>query len=107
MTAEESVLQMANRSALSCLSNFVINPSPVNASCLVGIPSLYEVLSYHEQKNEPYPEDVLLLCKWVYARGQEVLNKLIVNAAPPLDEGANISNEWQKVRIVKYIIVLS
>jgi hypothetical protein len=103
LTAEESVLQMANKSALSGLANFVINPSPVNASRLVGIPSLYEVLSHHEQKNEPYPEDVLSLCNWVYARGQEVLNKLMVNNAPPLDEEANISNNWQTVSSIKII----
>jgi hypothetical protein len=97
---------MANRSALSCLANFVIQPTSRNASQLVGIPSLYEVLSYHEQKKEPYPEDVISLCKWIYARGWEVLSKLMVNKVPPLDEGAKSSNDWQKVRITKYLIVL-
>ena len=63
----------------------------------MGIPSLYEVLSYHEQKNEPYLEDVLSVCQWIYARGQTVLNALTVNKVPPLDEGAKSSNDWQKV----------
>lgn len=99
MVAEESVLQMANRSALSWLANFLIEPTSSNASRLVGIPSLYEVLLYHEQKSERYPEDVLSVCKWIYARGQTVLNALTVNKVPPLDEEAKSSNDWQKVRV--------
>jgi hypothetical protein len=67
LMAEESILQLANRPALSCLANFVIQPSPLNASRLVGIPCLYEVLTHHEQRNEPYPPDLLSLCKWIYA----------------------------------------
>ena len=90
---------MANRSALSWLANFLIELTSTQASRLVGIPCLYDVLLYHEQKDEPYPEDVLSLCKWIYARGQVVLNALIVNNTPPVDEGAGSDNDWQKVGI--------
>jgi hypothetical protein len=91
---------MANRSALFYLAKFVVEPNPINTSRLVGIPSLYEVLQYHEQKNEAYPKALLALCQWIYARGQEVLNQLSVSPALPMPENVMLSDkDWLKVCI--------
>jgi hypothetical protein len=100
LTVEESILQMANRPALSDLAMFLVEPIPINASRLVGIPSLYEVLQYHQQKNEAYPKPLLMLCQWIYAQGQEVLNRLLVSPALPVPENMMLSDkDWLKVYI--------
>jgi hypothetical protein len=90
---------MANRPALSELARFLIQPNPLNASRLVGIPALYDVLQYHLQKQEPYSSDLLGLCQWIFGRGQTVLNNLIKYKALPVDSTAISTDvEWQKVR---------
>jgi hypothetical protein len=99
LTADESVLQMANRPALSELARFLIQPNPCNASRLVGIPALYDVLQHHLQKPESFSADLLGLCRWFFARGQAVLNDLIKYKAPPVDSTAISTDvDWQKVR---------
>ena len=67
-------------------------------SRLVGIPSIYDVLQYHEQQREQYPSHLLELCKWVYDRGQGALEALTVYSAPPLDPNAKQADgSWQTV----------
>ncbi|KAJ7082871.1 hypothetical protein B0H15DRAFT_924009 [Mycena belliarum] len=46
ISAEESVLQMANLDGLNALQDFLKNPSRLNASALVNIPVLHELLEY-------------------------------------------------------------
>ncbi|KAF7366670.1 hypothetical protein MSAN_00924900 [Mycena sanguinolenta] len=49
ITAEESVLQMTTKPALDALQVFVTNPNHRNASALVEIPVIHELLSYEKR----------------------------------------------------------
>ena len=82
---------MVNRPAMKALSLFISEPTTLNASCLVGIPCIYEVLQYHEfhQQELEYPDDLLRLCKWIYDRAHGALVGLIVYPAPEIDLDAN------------------
>jgi hypothetical protein len=89
---------MANRPAIHALSRFISEPTALNASHLVGIPSIYEALQYHTRRHENYPGNLIALCKWVHDRGQGVLNGLIVHSAPPIDPTARESDiGWRAV----------
>jgi hypothetical protein len=89
---------MANRPALQALSHFISQPTPQNGSCLVNIPSVYNVLCFHESRREPYPEYLLGVCHWVYKRGQGALDGLIVYKAPVVEPNATeASGRWQEV----------
>lgn len=86
-----------NRPALKELSRFIKDPSAVNASRLVGIPAVYDVLKYHA--TDPcFPEPVLGLCRWLYKRGDTVLGQLMVHTMEPIEED-NVFEEldWRKV----------
>ncbi|KZP07052.1 hypothetical protein FIBSPDRAFT_965933 [Athelia psychrophila] len=48
LSVEESALQMSNQPALKALSIFITDPTAMNASHLVGIPTLYKMLRHHE-----------------------------------------------------------
>jgi len=92
---------MTNRPALQALSTFLSQPTTVNASCLVIIPCIYDVLQYHESRQENYPGNLLQLCHWIYERGHGALVGLIVHSAPPLDPSANQGSlGWQKASIL-------
>lgn len=67
-------MQMMNRPALHELGKFNEEPSIRNASCLVCIPVIYDVLRHHGLG--PYPPNVLHLCKWLHKRGSDVLDTL-------------------------------
>jgi hypothetical protein len=90
---------MANRPALAALSSFVSQQTAYNASLLVHIPSIYDVLQYHQNNSEPYPTELISLCKWIHERGQGVLEGLIVHQPPPVDKAIDQNNvDWHKVR---------
>lgn len=105
LSAEESALQTANRPSLEALQGFVTHPTGINASRLVGIPCLYEVLEYHKSKGEGYPGHLLSLCKWMWQRGESLLKSIIVHQAPSTDESAHLANhDWKKVRDFKKLL---
>ena len=105
LSAEESALQTANRPSLEALWGFVTHPTGINASRLVGIPCLYEVLEYHKSKGEGYPGHLLSLCKWMWQRGESLLKSIIVHQAPSTDESAHLVNhDWKKVRDFKKLL---
>ncbi|KAJ7360713.1 hypothetical protein DFH08DRAFT_800158 [Mycena albidolilacea] len=84
ITAEESVLQMANISALDALQAFVTQPSVRNASALVEIPALHELLSHEKDLILPFPPITLQICEWILNRGRMVLGSLIKGPEPPM-----------------------
>ena len=89
---------MANRVALNQLSRFILDPIPQNSSQLVSIPCIYETLQYHESQQEVYPETLVLLCRWVWQRGTDVLIGLIIYPSPPSDLRVDQVNvDWKKV----------
>jgi hypothetical protein len=91
---------MANRPALAALSLFISQPTSLNSSCHVNIPCIYEVLQYHEFRQEIYPVNLLGVCNWVLDRGSGALVGLITYPAPTIDVSANQDNVgWQAVSI--------
>jgi hypothetical protein len=99
ISAEESVLQMANRVSLRVLQDFNKDPTTKNASRLVTIPTLYNVLTHEVQglENGRYPETWVLLCQWVHDRGQAVLGKLLVHENPPVISVPFDKISWESV----------
>jgi len=84
------------RLALQDLQVFNENPTPNNASRLVTIPTLYNLLQ-HEENVHVYRTSVILLCKWVYERGMEVLEKILVHKSPPEINLPYDEKEWMAV----------
>ncbi|KAF8871836.1 hypothetical protein BD779DRAFT_1453446 [Infundibulicybe gibba] len=87
IVAEESVLQMAIRSALDLLDIFTQNPTTTNASALVNIPTLRDVLKYEFRRYQRASASMIDVCEWIVQRGRAVLTKLIVSPAPERDNG--------------------
>ncbi|KAF8881979.1 hypothetical protein BD779DRAFT_1397130, partial [Infundibulicybe gibba] len=81
IAAEESVLQMAIQSALDLLDVFTQNPTFTNASALVNIPALHDVLSHEFHLYKKASISIIDVCKWIVQRGRSVLNKLLVSPA--------------------------
>ncbi|KAJ7870818.1 hypothetical protein B0H14DRAFT_2345562, partial [Mycena olivaceomarginata] len=69
ITAEESVLQMVNKSVLDALQASVTQPSVRNASALVEIPALHELLSHEKDSILPFPPITLQICEWILNHG--------------------------------------
>ncbi|KAL0068071.1 hypothetical protein AAF712_004975 [Marasmius tenuissimus] len=76
-TADEYATQMVSPRSLPALRVFVKHLNWVNATKVVEIPALYNVLE-GERKffGEKYPMDLLGVCKWLENWGTEVLMKL-------------------------------
>jgi hypothetical protein len=92
---------MVPRPSLKLLSSFVGHPTNENASSLVIIPAIYNVLRLEEKPGRAYPSDLLGVCRWLAERANEVLASLIIHPAPPVDnnmDGGNIS--WRQVSII-------
>lgn len=86
-----------NRPALTELARFIETPTAINASWLVGIPAVYDVLKYHA-KDLSFPEPVLGLCRWLYTRGSTILEQLVVHTMEPIKDGEVFEElDWRKV----------
>lgn len=89
---------MMTRPALVCLGTFNKEPSAKNASSLVGIPALQEVLQLH---SEPYDEDLLGLCRWLHLMGQNVMTRLFhginIGTMETIPEDSLVEQDWRKV----------
>ena len=88
---------MTTRPALSLLSDFIEDPTLHNASRLVDIPSLLELLQHEYQVYENYSKVVISTCKWIFKRGTMVLEQLKVHGSLPIQTNAR-DIEWHKVR---------
>ncbi|KAG6914402.1 hypothetical protein DXG01_000546 [Tephrocybe rancida] len=77
IAAEESVVQMLNRSALKELEGFIQRPSWDTASRLIDCPVLREVLKAHV--TEEYPMSVMGICEWLHERSKTVHTLLMNN----------------------------
>ncbi|KAF9455292.1 hypothetical protein BDZ94DRAFT_1231040 [Collybia nuda] len=102
IAAEESVLQLATRTALNELHSFITSPSPTNASKLVSIPALYDILKLeHVRNGEQYKGSTLSLCQWIYDRGRAVLQQLQACVTTPLEERpASKIEDWRSTGCV-------
>jgi len=95
---------MVTRPALQDLRIFNANPTPHNATLLVSIPVLYDVLRHEDGK---YSSDLLKLCMWVQDRATAVLEGLIVHDVPPMIPDISHNNEWRKVHHCHHVIVVN
>lgn len=90
---------MMNRSDLHHLGEFIKSPNLRNASMLVGIPSLIEVLNL---KSAPYSPELLGLCKWMHTVGKMVLKMLFrgqkEDAVDDIINDSVSEEDWRKVR---------
>ena len=70
-----------------------------NASQLLSVPSLYNVLQFEASKGQ-FPVALLAVCKWIYSRGEEVLKKLVIHDSPLAQQSAlGCGGGWKVVRI--------
>lgn len=90
------------RPALRDLGRFVERPTPQNASALVGIPVLIEVLNI---KGAPYSKELIGLCEWLHSVGTRVLGSLFrgadKDAFDNIMDGSVSEEDWKKVRCSK------
>lgn len=100
-------MQMTTRAGIKLLGAFLLEPNKHNSSCLIGIPSLYNVIRFEESKNpEHYPPALLGVCSWLHDRAEMVYNAL---ATP--NDGSKLTerppdrvDDWRKVRWLTYYI---
>ncbi|KAJ7039477.1 hypothetical protein C8F04DRAFT_949403 [Mycena alexandri] len=86
ISADESVLQTVNMSALEVLEKFVKSPTRLNASALVGIPVLHDILMLELGDLHQLPAekgDILEVCLWLAQRGRTVFAWLKKDGAVP------------------------
>jgi hypothetical protein len=88
---------MATRPALAVLYDFIQNPTTLNASRLVEIPSLHNLLQYEHKIHRKFTDAVIFICKWIYDRGKIVLSELIVHRSPEACTDLPKNHEWYKV----------
>ncbi|KAJ6464103.1 hypothetical protein C8R45DRAFT_940278 [Mycena sanguinolenta] len=94
ITAEESVLQMTTKPALQALQAFVTQPNHRNASALVEIPVIHELLSHEKVSTGLFPPITIAVCRWVLERGGMVLDSLIKGPEPPKIAEGQVEKPW-------------
>ncbi|KAJ7318593.1 hypothetical protein DFH08DRAFT_672398, partial [Mycena albidolilacea] len=94
--AEESVLQMVTALAMDALEAFVLNPTQINASALVEIPAIHEVLC-HEKTLGPFSDTTVAVCRWIINRRRIILNLLTKGPKPPRIPDGNLEKPWMEV----------
>ncbi|KAJ7850690.1 hypothetical protein B0H14DRAFT_2763314 [Mycena olivaceomarginata] len=87
---------MANKPALDALWAFVTQPTIRNASALVEIPALHELLSHEKNLALPFPPITLQICEWILNRGRMVLDSLMKGPEPPTVRP--VEKPWMEVR---------
>lgn len=84
---------------MKTLDDFLMEPTSFNASRLISIPALYQVLKAEKLGDGTYPSPILEVARWLCNRAQEVLTVLTdrgikLNAG---SEGINVKDRWQEV----------
>ncbi|KAF7363765.1 hypothetical protein MSAN_01034300 [Mycena sanguinolenta] len=96
ITAEESVLQMATKPALDMLQTFVNQPTYQNATALVEIPAIHELLTHEKHPTNPFPRRTIEVCRWIVDRGRMVLNSLLKGPEPPKIAEDRAEKPWME-----------
>ncbi|KAK7018712.1 hypothetical protein VNI00_018305 [Paramarasmius palmivorus] len=100
LSASESTLQMVNALGLESLKRFVEEPSVANASLLVDIPALMQVVEQVVRKKQ-HVEVIVDLCRWMVQRAEEVLGILMQGDHVNLEGIRNskgCGDNWKQVR---------
>lgn len=66
---------------MAVLNDFLLDPTPFNASRLISIPCLYHVLKIEQPSEGPYPQPILGVARWIYNRARQVLQNLVDRGA--------------------------
>ncbi|KAJ7656999.1 hypothetical protein DFH06DRAFT_1132194 [Mycena polygramma] len=99
ISAEESILQMINANALTALDRFVANPCKPNATALIDIPTVHEMLIYEFGLNQPLSVNVLDVCRWLSERGKVVFGWLRKDLPSLPRTPACVEKPWSEVFI--------
>ncbi|KAJ6464338.1 hypothetical protein C8R45DRAFT_1107249 [Mycena sanguinolenta] len=102
ITAEESVLQMTTKPALQALQAFVTQPNHRNASALVEIPVIHELLSHEKVSTGLFPPITIAVCRWVLERGGMVLDSLIKGPEPPKIAEGQVEKPWTEASVIEW-----
>src|ERR1700744_6040044 len=70
-----------------------MDPSQSNASSLVEIPIIHELLR-HEKSSSPFSQTTIDVCCWMLNRGRTVLNLLTKGPQPPRIPAGSIQKPW-------------
>jgi hypothetical protein len=99
---------MVTRPALTALNDFITSPSTHNASRLMDIPSLYDLLQYEHTVRKGYSEALISMCSWIHDRGRSVLDELLrhaVRASPPVQNDIHSEDLWSKVTFLYSLLI--
>ncbi|KAK7055857.1 hypothetical protein R3P38DRAFT_3385700 [Favolaschia claudopus] len=76
ISSDESVLQMANVPALKVLEDFTQAPQVNNATRLLNVPVLHDILLFEFSHSTNVSNDILAICSWLVERGRTVYHWL-------------------------------
>jgi hypothetical protein len=86
---------MVNSTALDTLDIFLRSPTPSNASALIDIPALHDLLAYKFSLGRELSAEVFDICTWVADRARAVLSWLKKDTRPiPLIAGGSLEKSW-------------
>jgi len=101
IAAEESALQMTPRPILKCLEEFLQEPTLENNRHLTMIPALYNVILLEMNGGDQarIRTDTFGLCKWLLARGSEVLSSMLSGKEKAIKDvqPGDIPGGWKQV----------
>ena len=88
---------MTTRLALDALHDFLTDPTTHNASFLMDIPSLYDILRHEYALHGVYSNAIMSVCRWIYKRGRSILDQLLVHESLPLQGDIQSEGSWKTV----------
>ncbi|KAJ3506795.1 hypothetical protein NLJ89_g6667 [Agrocybe chaxingu] len=98
ISAHEYALQMINGQGLEVLREFVLDPSPMNASKAIRIPALHRVLSFEWKSKKSFNSHTLGTCRWLYIRSYTTLNSLKKYNSPLSPSVPLVEENWKEIR---------
>ncbi|KAJ7233197.1 hypothetical protein C8J57DRAFT_1195912 [Mycena rebaudengoi] len=95
ISAEESVLQTVTMKAAEALKIFLQSPTAANASTIIDIPILHDLLAHELLSASAFSEDVLAICRWLHERTTTVFSWLsATNTTLPPSPSVGIEKPW-------------
>lgn len=81
MASDDTVLRLGTTDDMAMLDAFLHDPIARNASRLISIPALYQVLKSEVSKEGTYPKPILDVMGWIRNRARSVLEVLLSRGA--------------------------
>ena len=99
IASEDSILCLATRDDLILLKSFISDPTIFNASHLISIPAIYQVLQVEHLEYQKYSKTIVEVMEWLANRIDAILTNLVKNRAP-IEPQKNIGEEeWCRVSL--------